>query len=412
MAKYQLSKKIKIDFKGVTSKSSSIQSNEQIQTTLPPTLNSSIEPWFRAFNNSSQGLEVQDIAKVFFDRVLDVVKSILGRPDLQLIDLLDLPVVDDSFRFWDVYLSVIVENDTDNVEGVYVGTSLGYKGYREISGRVVMHQRFSARTYDDLPRDVKSYHYSRARKDNVITNFRTVSLFEVIRGNTVATIVAEQVLMVYLSTVAWAYPNQLHLFHESRRGIQDLPDFTHISLNRALPLAQNQHWLPCNKTLHQEWLKETDQEDHCFNCGRPFESLPDERRWKGFFEARRCAACWLYRYKHGEEKHPDLITDARMHEVIPRPINSLLLGWKGWRKTASKCPACARQPTKKNEQMDKTPDEVDEGAPPDIGTDIYAAHISAVYTQIHCPLLPHLLAISTDIRIPGSRPLSLKAKVP
>ncbi|KAH7228831.1 hypothetical protein BKA60DRAFT_549716 [Fusarium oxysporum] len=258
MAKYQLSKKIKIDFKGVTSKSSSIQSNEQIQTTLPPTLNSSIEPWFRAFNNSSQGLEVQDIAKVFFDRVLDVVKSILGRPDLQLIDLLDLPVVDDSFRFWGVYLSVIVENDTDNVEGVYVGSSLGYKGYHEISGRVAMHKRFSARTYDDLPRDVKSYHYSRACKDNVIPNFRTVSLFEIIRGNTVATIVAEQVLMVYLSTVAWAYPNQLHLFHESRRGIQDLPDFTHIGLNRALPLAQNQHWLPCNKTLHQEWLKETE----------------------------------------------------------------------------------------------------------------------------------------------------------
>ncbi|EXM35998.1 hypothetical protein FOTG_00323 [Fusarium oxysporum f. sp. vasinfectum 25433] len=261
MAKYQLSKKIKIDSKGVTSKSSSIQSNGQIQTTLPPTLNSSIEPWSRAFNNSSQGLEIQDIAKVFFDRVLDVVKSILGRPDLQLIDLLDLPVVDDSFRFWGVYLSVIVENDTDNVEGVYVGSSLGYKGYHEISGRVAMHKRFSARTYDDLPRDVKSYHYSRACKDNVIPNFRTVSIFEIIRGNTVATIVAEQVLMVYLSTVAWAYQNQLHLFHESRRGIQDLPDFTHIGLNRALPLAQNQHWLPCNKTLHQEWLKETDQED-------------------------------------------------------------------------------------------------------------------------------------------------------
>ncbi|KAH7172590.1 hypothetical protein DER46DRAFT_595792 [Fusarium sp. MPI-SDFR-AT-0072] len=104
-----------------------------------------------------------------------------------------------------------------------------------------MHQRFATRTYDDLPRDARSHHYSIACRDDVIPNFRTVALFEVICGNTVATIIAEQVLMVYLSTVQWAYPNQLQLFHESRRGIQDLPNFNCIGLNRAHPLAQNQH---------------------------------------------------------------------------------------------------------------------------------------------------------------------------
>jgi hypothetical protein len=102
-------------------------------------------------------------------------------------------------------------------------------------------------------------------------------------------------------------------------GGLDFSDFTDIGLNRALPLAQNQNWMPSNRTLHYEWLRETNQEDHCFNCGRPFDSLNDERRWKGFFEARRCATCWLFRYKHREEKNPDFITDERMHEV-----------WIGW----------------------------------------------------------------------------------
>lgn len=150
---------------------------------------------------------------------------------------------------------------------------------------------------------------------DVTPRFRTVSLFEVIRVNAVATILAEQVLMIYLSTVAWAYPNQLDLFQESRHGIPGLPDLAGIGSNRALPLAQNQHWLPCNRTIYQEWLNETNQEDHCLNCGRRVTNLPDEKRWKGRFEARRCAACWLHLYKHNEEKYPDLITDARMHEV-------------------------------------------------------------------------------------------------
>ncbi|KAF4426086.1 hypothetical protein FACUT_9938 [Fusarium acutatum] len=307
----------------------------------------------------------------------DFVKSILGRPNLQPIDLLDLPIVDESFCFWGVYLGVILKNDTDLVEGVYVDSSLGYKGYLGISGRVAIHRRFSSRNYNDLPRDVRCYHYSVACKDDATPQFRTISLFEVIRGNTVATILAQQVLMVYLSTVAWAYPNQLKLFQESKNGIPGLPDFSDIGLNRALPLAQNQHWSPCNRTIYQEWLNETNQEDHCFNCGRPFTNLPDEKRWKGFFEARRCAACWLHLYKHKEEKCPDLITDARMHEVwvgwgnpdtaaghrkwvedttmsmehvvFLGGIHSHLVGWKGW-KAASKCPACARQPTKKEDE--------------------------------------------------------------
>lgn len=64
---------------------------------------------------------------------------------------------------------------------------------------------------------------------------------------------------------AWGCHSHLDLVsipHKSRRGILDVADFTDTGLNRALPLAKNQHWMPSNKTLYQEWLKETGQEDH------------------------------------------------------------------------------------------------------------------------------------------------------
>lgn len=54
----------------------------------------------------------------------DVVKSILVRPHLQLIDLLDLPIVDESFCFWGVYLNVVLKNNpnqTLTIIGKYEG---------------------------------------------------------------------------------------------------------------------------------------------------------------------------------------------------------------------------------------------------------------------------------------------------
>ncbi|KAG7418735.1 hypothetical protein Forpe1208_v002449 [Fusarium oxysporum f. sp. rapae] len=116
-----------------------------------------------------------------------------------------------------------------------------------------MHQRFSARTYDDLPRDARSHHYSVACRDDVIPNFRTVALFEVIRGNTVATIIAEQVLM-----------------HKEDKHKEDKH-------------KEDKH----KEDKHKE---DKHKED-----------------------------------KHREDKHQDLITDARMHDVIPRYVETRLV---------------------------------------------------------------------------------------
>ncbi|SCV26551.1 uncharacterized protein FFB14_01119 [Fusarium fujikuroi] len=46
-----------------------------------------------------------------------------------------------------------------------------------------------------------------------------------------------------------------------------------------------------------------------------------------------------------EEGHDDVYGTYR----VPSPIDSHLVGGKGW-KTASKCPACARKPTKKEDE--------------------------------------------------------------
>ncbi|KAF4452904.1 hypothetical protein F53441_4330 [Fusarium austroafricanum] len=167
-------------------------------------------------------LETQVIAKAFFESFPDIVKSILRKKDLQPTDLLDLPLLDESLCFRGMYLDVIMKDDTDLVQGVYIGSSMAYKGYPGIPGRVAIHER-------------------------------TVALFEVARGKTVATIMAEQIIMLYLSTISWAFP-----------ALFDL-----VYLYGA-----------CN---------------------------------------------------------------------APRPTNSQLLGWKGW-KAASKCPDCSYRPSKKEDE--------------------------------------------------------------
>ncbi|QGI92742.1 hypothetical protein CEK26_005811 [Fusarium fujikuroi] len=324
----------------------------------------------------------------------DVVKSILGRPHLQPIDLLDLPVVDESFCFRGVYLDVVLKNGTYLVEGVYVGSSLGYKGYLGISGRVAFHQRFSLRNYNYLPRDVKCHHYSVACKDYVTPHFRIVSLFEVIRGNAVASILAEQGLMIYLSTVARAYPNQLNLFHESRNGIQDLPDFSDIAKKPTVATvaahsrifqtkrdgkasSKRDVALPVGSVDTSTRRRTAPISLLTQGCMRP-ELAGATLMHVGIQHAKSqkcaqfsflgqdipCAGCYLHLRTHGsdndnpkygqtaaghrkwvEEGHDDVYGTYR----VPSPIDSHLVGGKGW-KTASKCPACARKPTKKEDE--------------------------------------------------------------
>ncbi|EWY99286.1 hypothetical protein FOYG_03375 [Fusarium oxysporum NRRL 32931] len=90
-----------------------------------------------------------------------------------------------------------------------------------------------------------------------------------------------------------------------------LPDFGEMGLNRALPLAQSQHWMPTSQKLHVERLKETKQEDAewvevygdiCAICGvdrrftRYVRDRCDQRRWD---------SCTVFREKNRRDKTTD-----------------------------------------------------------------------------------------------------------
>lgn len=74
-----------------------------------------------------------------------------------------------------------------------------------------------------------------------------------------------------------------------------LPDFGEMGLNRALPLAQSQHWMPTSQKLHVERLKETKQVNQSFNCGRQGNESCDDKGWVGWFENRRGQPCYNWR---------------------------------------------------------------------------------------------------------------------
>ncbi|EWZ45358.1 hypothetical protein FOCG_01213 [Fusarium oxysporum f. sp. radicis-lycopersici 26381] len=91
-----------------------------------------------------------------------------------------------------------------------------------------------------------------------------------------------------------------------------LPDFGEIGLNRALPLAQSQHWMPTSQKLHVERLKETKQVNQSFNCGRQGNESCDDKGWVGFTryirdrcDQRRWDSCTVFREKNRRDKTTD-----------------------------------------------------------------------------------------------------------
>ncbi|KAF5988097.1 hypothetical protein FCOIX_681 [Fusarium coicis] len=133
--------------------------------------------------NVLQRLKVEDITTKFLRNVPDVFKSVLGADNLSPTDLLYLPLVDGSFKLWGVYIDIAIQVDTDEVTGIYVGSSVAYKTYIEINGRVQHHERQSLREYDSVPAYKRSQHYQAMYQDDVEPDFRLLSLFEVTPGN-------------------------------------------------------------------------------------------------------------------------------------------------------------------------------------------------------------------------------------
>ncbi|RKK87656.1 hypothetical protein BFJ69_g408 [Fusarium oxysporum] len=260
-----------------------------------------------------QRLEIGDFTKAFLGSIPDVVKTVLGADEVLPTEY--LPLVDSSFKLWGLYVDIAMRVDTDQVTGIYVGSSVAYKSYIGIYGRVKYHDRQSQKHYHDLPEVKRSRHYQAICQEDVQPNFRVLSLFEATPGNTMATTIAEQVMVLFLGTMPSANPIQKQFAFDLRALTPGLPDFGEVGLNRALPLAQSQHWMPTSQKLHVEWLKETKQLNQCFNCGSPGNESCDDKGWVGWFENRRCQPWFHRRWNYDEENPQDLITDAQMHGV-------------------------------------------------------------------------------------------------
>jgi hypothetical protein len=152
-----------------------------------------------------------------------------------------------------------------------------------------------SQSMEKIPPVKRSRHYETICRPNIIPEFRVLALYEVHPGNTIATTIAEQVMMIYLGTMASANPIQKKFEQDMRAAVPGLPDLSEKGLNRGLPLAQRQHWMPRSQGLHKEWLTTTGQTSHCFNCGRPGNESCDEKGWVGWFENRRCQPCYNWR---------------------------------------------------------------------------------------------------------------------
>jgi hypothetical protein len=121
--------------------------------------------------NVLQRLKVEYLTTTFLRSVPDVFKSVLGADNLSPTDLLYLPLVDSSFKLWGVYIDITMRVDTGEVAGIYVGSSVAYKTYIEINGRVQHHERQSLREYDSVPEYKKSRHYQAMYQDDVEPDF-------------------------------------------------------------------------------------------------------------------------------------------------------------------------------------------------------------------------------------------------
>ncbi|KAG5758921.1 hypothetical protein H9Q69_011027 [Fusarium xylarioides] len=264
------------------------------------------------FWNLFKRLQVAEMTKPFFGSMAPEVKSLLGRKDLQPAELLDLPRVDDHFRLWGVYVNIVTDK-FGRVRGLYIGSSVAYKTYIGITGRVRGHLANAMKPFDSLSTAQKSEHYRFLSQPGMSSNFRTLALFKIEANNTAHTVLAEAILMSFLSTVKVSSEQQVFL-EVLRQDLPGVQDFSAIGLNRSIPLAYGYRGMPVSHTLHQTWLKENDLEDVCMNCGR--HAPDDDKDWGGWFSKRRCRACLSWRNAHGHEKQPREFVSLTDHQLF------------------------------------------------------------------------------------------------
>lgn len=112
-------------------------------------------------------LEVSDITKTLFGSIAPKVMSLPDRRVLQTAGLLDLPQVDDLFRLLSVCPNTVTDSLGD-VRGIYFGSSVAYRAYIGIKGRVRIHLK----PFESLNKGNKSKHSSFLSQPGMSSNFR------------------------------------------------------------------------------------------------------------------------------------------------------------------------------------------------------------------------------------------------
>ncbi|KAM0237897.1 hypothetical protein ACHAP5_008850 [Fusarium lateritium] len=102
--------------------------------------------------------------------------------------------------------------------------------YIGVRGRVEYHIKQSQ---SKIPTVKQSRHYETICRPDTIPEFRVLGLFEVHLGNTIATTIAEQVIMIYLATISSTNLIQKQFKIDIRAAIHGLPDLAQHGLNRG-----------------------------------------------------------------------------------------------------------------------------------------------------------------------------------
>ena len=130
------------------------------------------------------------------------VQSVLGKPDLQPLDLLQLPLVPAEVPLWGVYVDLSTSNSQTqfliDARGVYVGSSSNKKG---MSARIQEHVRTSQRNLETLKSYQLSAHYKTICRPEVNPCFRALALTSIGGSNDETAVIVEGLLSAYLNSV-------------------------------------------------------------------------------------------------------------------------------------------------------------------------------------------------------------------
>ncbi|KAL3600847.1 hypothetical protein FPOAC2_05097 [Fusarium poae] len=299
-------------------------------------LNSTDREMTRPFRGILIHADCEQLIEDLLEHMPDKVQQVLGRPNLQPIDLLDLPEVPKRFEHRLVYTNVPVDVGVDNVVQAQSQLMTNYHLVKTLKPGTTIKSKMDIRAYvgssinkkggylrlrdhernSNTGTKEKSKQYTFTRQGSVICNFRLVAAFsQPIDPNhdldRYMSVFCEGLIIAYLGLLdRSSRPNvdsSLCLFSDAKyncinqlRESLDLPALHQHSLNSAWPLAQG----VCGGMRVQK---------ECGHCKRSnLTASGNKINFVTVGDIRVCAACYKYHRKHGH--HRTVIVTNTIHD--------------------------------------------------------------------------------------------------